>query len=718
MRSIVVRLCVLCLVALVCLVGGRDVYAAQASCETYDGSNVGWNDYETWSHPVTSYLEGLSDGSRMRVQGNALDEGYLVEYYTPAYELTSAQIIPVELPVFGGFYNDGTYYYILSGQVNKMESDSVEVFRVTKYDHSWRRLGSCGLFGANTYIPFDAGSARMVHKGKNLFIRTAHEMYVSSDGYHHQANVTIQVNTESMEVVDSFTGVMNIGYGYVSHSFNEFIGIDGDHLVAVDHGDAYPRSVVLAKYNEAYTDRGFAKDCSGYDLLEIDGRTGDNNTGVSVGGFEISKSHYLVAGNAVKMNGNADLYGTRNIFVVSADRKDPSNKKLTYLTSYGKDSESPSTPHLVTVEEDRYMILWNNPNERISYMLLDGMGNALTPEYTMKGYLSDCVPLVQNGRMIWYNWYNEMLDFYEINLSDLTDTEHTSIKNGHDYEYTYPAKGKNLVKCICKRCGKKNQFTTLTDFSIYWRLNADDGYYWSYVIPEAEVGDHLDLLYTRQYPEDAEDWSITIESSNPKVAKVSSADRCIDFVGKGTAEISFYPTYNPSCRQTYIFTCGVKPIYNAEFDLSYYSTTYNGKEKKPVPVVKYNGKTLTEGKQYTVSYLDNVNAGQAIVRIDGKGKYGGVGFLNFTIKKAANKIIAQDITVKKKKKAQKFMLEATAKGKAALSYSSDNSKIKVDENGQVTVSKNYTGSAKITIKSKATKNYKAAKKTITVTVKR
>lgn len=97
------------------------------------------------------------------------------------------------------------------------------------------------------------------------------------------------------------------------------------------------------------------------------------------------------------------------------------------------------------------------------------------------------------------------------------------------------------------------------------------------------------------------------------------------------------------CLVAMICLVGGRDVYAAQASCE----TYNGKAKKPVPVVKYNGKTLTEGKQYTVSYLDNVNAGQAIVRIDGKGKYGGVEFLNFTIKKAANKITAQDITVKR-----------------------------------------------------------------------
>jgi len=49
--------------------------------------------------------------------------------------------------------------------------------------------------------------------------------------------------------------------------------------------------------------------------------------------------------------------------------------------------------------------------------------------------------------------------------------------------------------------------------------------------------------------------------------------------------------------------------------------TYTGKAIKPSPVVRYNGKKLTKGTDYTVSYANNKNIGKATVTIKGKGKY-------------------------------------------------------------------------------------------------
>ena len=60
-----------------------------------------------------------------------------------------------------------------------------------------------------------------------LFVRTSHQMYLSSDGLRHQANVTIQFDENKLVITDSYTDVMNSKYGYVSHSFNQFIKTEG-----------------------------------------------------------------------------------------------------------------------------------------------------------------------------------------------------------------------------------------------------------------------------------------------------------------------------------------------------------------------------------------------------------------------------------------------------------------------------------------------------------
>lgn len=62
------------------------------------------------------------------------------------------------------------------------------------------------------------------------------------------------------------------------------------------------------------------------------------------------------------------------------------------------------------------------------------------------------------------------------------------------------------------------------------------------------------------------------------------------------------------------------------------SYTYTGKSIKPEVTVKYDGKKLTKGKDYKVSYSDNKNAGTAKVKITGLGIYSGSCTKDFKIK--------------------------------------------------------------------------------------
>ncbi len=82
----------------------------------------------------------------------------------------------------------------------------------------------------------------------------------------------------------------------------------------------------------------------------------------------------------------------------------------------------------------------------------------------------------------------------------------------------------------------------------------------------------------------------------------------------------------------------------------------------------------------------------------------------------ANTITASNFTKKYSTKAQSFNINARRNGSAKLTYKSNNKNITVNSSGKVTVKAKYIGKATITISSAATEDYKAATKTITVTV--
>ena len=52
----------------------------------------------------------------------------------------------------------------------------------------------------------------------------------------------------------------------------------------------------------------------------------------------------------------------------------------------------------------------------------------------------------------------------------------------------------------------------------------------------------------------------------------------------------------------------------------------------PIPAITYNGKTLSNNTDYTLSYSNNNRVGTATVTITGKGNFTGTTSKDFTIK--------------------------------------------------------------------------------------
>lgn len=147
------------------------------------------------------------------------------------------------------------------------------------------------------------------------------------------------------------------------------------------------------------------------------------------------------------------------------------------------------------------------------------------------------------------------------------------------------------------------------------------------------------------------------------------------------------------------------------------SYIYDGTAKTPKVTIADGTYMLSEGRDYTVTYSDNVNAGTATVIVTGKGTYGGSYKTSFTIQRAENQIQAADITLTTSTKAKKVSLSARANGNAVLTYTSSNKSVKVNQNGMLTIPKNFVGQATITINAAETPGYKAASSTITVLIR-
>ena len=82
-----------------------------------------------------------------------------------------------------------------------------------------------------------------------------------------------------------------------------------------------------------------------------------------------------------------------------------------------------------------------------------------------------------------------------------------------------------------------------------------------------------------------------------------------------------------------------------------------------------------------------------------------------------SEITANAVTKTSSTKPQSFTLSVKQKGGGKLSFKSDSEYVKVTSAGKVTIARNFSGRASITIKAAATDTYKAATKSVVITVK-
>lgn len=453
--------------------------------------NCSANDYRVYGKTVKSYLAENDNQTITRVE-YIPEKGVLAETYSKEYEMLESKVIPCELSYFGGYYSGRDANFLVFGEKNEAESDQAEVLRIVKYSKEWERKGEVSVKGANTYIPFDAGSLRMAETGNLLYIYTCHEMYASGDSAHHQANMTFVVNEETMEIAQSYYGVLNIAQaGYVSHSFNQFIQTDGTYVFRVDHGDANPRAVSLTRCNVD----GDITNISYILPFPISGTQGNNATGASIGGFELSSDNCLIVGNSIDQ-GSYSYNGQRNIFVtVTGKELDAGN--TVWLTDYTSDSDiMPRTPYIVKLSQEQFLVLWEeyssqSEKTRVKMVTIDSEGNK-TSEIVETGLrLSDCAPVItSDGLVKWYVTDSKSVNFCVVNPYNLsavkgefTDTEQVSCEHVWD-EGTVTVAATCIKEGIktftCTECGtirteimaldsNNHAFTWTSDVTGHWK---------------------------------------------------------------------------------------------------------------------------------------------------------------------------------------------------------------------------------------------------------
>ena len=213
---------------------------------------------------------------------------------------------------------------------------------------------------------------------------------------------------------------------------------------------------------------------------------------------------------------------------------------------------------------------------------------------------------------------------------------------------------------------------------------------------------------TVQYSLDNSSWSTDIPTGTD--AKTYT----VYYMVKGDS------THSDSAVASISATIGPKDISSATIG-TIASQPYTGSAITPDPEVKDGTATLEKGKDYTVSYDKNTNAGTATLTITGTGNYKGTNSKNFTIDPATQTLNVPgsynvafnktfDLNTICSSNAPgatlKFALAPGASMPTGTTFDTATGKVKAGSN---------TGSFKVTVDSAAVPNYKAALQgTITV----
>ena len=408
--------CLAVLLAAVLAVGllPATAFAADSPAES---RNCVQRAYTKYGSTINSYLYENESGGLTRVE--YIYDHIVVEDYDSSFRFQSSRTIPMELNKWGGFFAGETCNFFVFGQYNYGEDDSKEVIRVVKYSKDWQRLGEASLLGANTVNPFPYGSLRFAEYNGMLYIRTCHEMYKSSDGRNHQANLTMAVRESDMTVTDAAYRVAYNGTGYVSHSFNQFIMADQQQrIVALDHGDGFPRGVVLSVFPAG---AGSEKITGGRAQTAIvqsfPGTIGDNTTGAALGGLAETANGYVAAYN-YDGKGSTSTFANRSVYFAYVNKSDLK------VTTKAISSAGTLVPILVPTGLDGGYILWNAWAANGGLGLTDTLcyasysdGGIVGEVKTAAAALSDCQPILYNGAVVWYTTDNTAPTFYVLDES-------------------------------------------------------------------------------------------------------------------------------------------------------------------------------------------------------------------------------------------------------------------------------------------------------------
>lgn len=371
-----------------------------------------------------------------------------------------------------------------------------------------------------------------------------------------------------------------IGTGY-EWWFNKW-SIPSEVKDAIDCINKLNQKAVDTIRNTGSNNRGRLIMCPGYDA-SIDGAT--------VSGFKLP----------------TDISGNKNRIAVSVHAYSPYN----FAMNVGSGSTSSYTSSIKSELQDLFSTLKSTFRDKGIPVVIGEFGSTDKNNTAERvKWATDYTALAKKNNIPCVLWDNNAFARYN-GSSIVLNSEYHGYINRKNNTVTSPAK--DVIEALMKPYGKKADLNCSSSVTIVAGQSKNIG--------ASSSTSGAVLTYKSTTP------SICTVDKNGNVTALKTGTGYVTVTASANG-------YNSVSKDVKIVV-SKKSLNNGLITLSETSYVYDGTYKKPAATVTFGGKVLQEGKDYTISYRNNLNVGVTTVIATGMGDYTGYTSKNFTITKRA-----------------------------------------------------------------------------------
>ena len=333
--------------------------------------------------------------------------------------------------------------------------------------------------------------------------------------------------------------------------------------------------------------------------------TGSNNRSrlIMCPGYDASIDGATVSGFKLP----TDISGNKNRIAVSVHAYSPYN----FAMNVGSGSTSTYTSSIKNELQDLFSTLKSNFRDKGIPVVIGEFGSTDKNNTAERvKWATDYTALAKKNKIPCVLWDNNAFAVYN-GSSIVLNSEYHGYINRKNNTVTSPAK--DVIEALMKPYGKKADLNCSSSVTIVAGQSKNIG--------ASSSTSGAVLTYKSTTP------SICTVDKNGNVTALKTGTGYVTV----TASANGYDSVSKDVK----IVVSKKSLNNGLITLSETSYVYDGTYKKPAATVTFGGKVLQEGKDYTISYRNNLNVGVTTVIATGMGDYTGYTSKNFTIIKRA-----------------------------------------------------------------------------------